>query len=222
MINNTVLLTAVNRKRFLHILHLFTLKNNEQRNNESFICRTFKACFWNPCSTTPPFLQRKLELVLVAVQMSASTSASSGWDARKTFIFTGSVHSCLAYARHDLELLVLLHKWLRWIFLHRHPLQPNKDNHVAVVRNYMHLNCNSIELKFLWITWAASISMCCFWMEDERGWSMHTKNRSDFVKNELWICLCTNRKTVILFIVGKGVQSMEVKLCGIELQLRIN
>ena len=39
------------------------------------------------------------------------------------------------------------------------------------------------------ITVAASISESCFWMSKERGLSMQTKNKSDFPKNELWLCL---------------------------------
>lgn len=38
-------------------------------------------------------------------------------------------------------------------------------------------------------TWAASISASCGWMPKESGSSMHIKNKSDFSKNDLWLCL---------------------------------
>lgn len=41
----------------------------------------------------------------------------------------------------------------------------------------------------IWYTAAASISSSCVWMSKERGLNMHTKKRSDFSKNALWLCL---------------------------------
>ena len=38
-------------------------------------------------------------------------------------------------------------------------------------------------------TWAASTSWSCFWMSKERGCNMQTKNKSDLLKNELWLSL---------------------------------
>lgn len=51
-----------------------------------------------------------------------------------------------------------------------------------------------ISQEFLnWIelvgTAAASISDSCLWISEERGSSMHTKNKSDFPKNAPWFCL---------------------------------
>lgn len=57
-------------------------------------------------------LQQELELVPVAVEVSESTAACSGRDGSETFIFAGSVRSHLANVRHELELLIFLHKWL--------------------------------------------------------------------------------------------------------------
>lgn len=42
------------------------------------------------------------------------------------------------------------------------------------------------------ITLAASISNSCFWISKERGCNMQRKNKSDFSKNDLWLCLQIN------------------------------